>query len=68
MMTETELAADLLRGVKSIAEFINEDVRATNYKLTTGQLPGGKDGREWVASKQVLRQHYAKITTAGKAA
>ncbi|MGF6309955.1 hypothetical protein ABIB82_007307 [Bradyrhizobium sp. i1.8.4] len=62
-----EIADDILRGVKTIADFINEDARATNHKLATGALPGGKEGNQWVASKRVLREHYAKIT-AGKAA
>ncbi|UGY15573.1 hypothetical protein HAP48_0044865 [Bradyrhizobium septentrionale] len=66
-MGDLDLAGDILRGIKAIAQFINEDERATGYKLTTGQLPGGKDGREWVASKRVIRDHYARLT-GGKAA
>ncbi|WLA78806.1 hypothetical protein [Bradyrhizobium elkanii] len=64
---EDEIAGDLLRGVKRIAQFINEDERATYHKLATGRLPGGKEGAQWVASKRVLREHYEKIT-AGRAA
>jgi hypothetical protein len=61
------IGGDILRGVKSIANFIKEDPRATNHKLATGALPGGKEGNQWIASKAVLRDHYLKIT-AGKAA
>jgi hypothetical protein len=64
---DTEIADDILRGVKKIANFINEDARATNHKLATGALPGGKEGNQWIASKTVLRDHYVKITS-GKAA
>jgi hypothetical protein len=64
---DTEIADDILRGVKSIADYINEDARATNHKLATGALPGGKEGNQWIASKAVLRDHYKNIT-AGKAA
>jgi hypothetical protein len=64
---DTEIADDILRGVKNIADYINEDARATNHKLATGALPGGKEGNQWVASKSVLRDHYMKITS-GKAA
>ena len=64
---DTEIADDILRGVKNIANFINEDARATNHKLATGALPGGKEGNQWVASKAVLRNHYKNIT-AGKVA
>ena len=59
-----EIADDILRGVKTIAEFINDDVRSTNHKLATGKLPAGKEGVQWVASKSVLRAHYAKLTGA----
>jgi len=62
-----EIADDLLRGVKRISAFINEDERATYHKLSTGKLPGGKEGNQWIASKSVLREHYAAITR-GKAA
>ena len=58
---------DILRGVKSIAAFINADERATNHKLATGKLPAGKEGSEWVASKAALIRHYADLTK-GKAA
>jgi hypothetical protein len=64
---DSEIADDILRGVKNIADFINEDVRATNHKLATGALPGGKEGNQWIASKTVLRGHY-KTITAGRAA
>jgi len=63
-----EIGEDLLRGVKNIAQFINDGVRSTNHKLATGKIPAGKEGSEWVASKAVLRQHYAKITGAEYAA
>ena len=59
---DTEIADDILRGVKNIADYINEDARATNHKLATGALPGGKKGNQWIASKAVLRDHYKNIT------
>ena len=62
---QTEIADDILRGVKKIAEFVNDDVRSTFHKLATGKIPAGKEGVQWVASKAVLRQHYAKITGSG---
>lgn len=62
-----DLADDILRGVKNIANFINEDERATYHKLAIGALPGGKEGGQWIASKRVLLDHYARLTR-GKAA
>jgi hypothetical protein len=59
---DTEIADDILRGVKNIADYINEDARATNHKLATGALPGGKEGSQWIASRAVLRAHYKNIT------
>jgi hypothetical protein len=64
----SEIAGDILRGVRQIAQFINEDPRATYYKLATGKLPGGKEGNQWIASKSVLREHYTRITKDKKAA
>jgi len=59
---QDEIGGDLLRGVKQIAHFINDDERSTNHKLATGKLPGGKEGWQWIASKRVLREHYARLT------
>ncbi|MGY3409148.1 hypothetical protein ACVWZV_005261 [Bradyrhizobium sp. GM5.1] len=64
---DIELADDILRGVKRISAFINEDERSTYHKLSSGRLPGGKEGNQWIASKRVLREHYARITS-GRAA
>jgi hypothetical protein len=61
---DIEIGDDLLRGVKQIAQFIHEDERATFYKLSKGALPGGKEGSQWIASKRVLRDHYARLTRA----
>lgn len=66
---DAEIGHDLLRGVKQIADFINEEKRKTNHKLATGKIPAGKEGNQWIASKNVLRDYYAKLTGAsGKAA
>jgi hypothetical protein len=56
------LANDRLRGVGPISTFIGEPPGRTYYLLESGQLPAGKMGRTWLASKAVLRAHYAKIT------
>jgi hypothetical protein len=63
---ESKMGADLLRGVKNIARFINEDERSTYHKLSRGYVPAGKEGSEWIASKSVLREHYARLTGATK--
>ena len=58
---------DALHGVDEIAEFINESKRRTQYLLATRQIPGGHFGRRWVASRSLLREHYAAVTS-GKSA
>ena len=61
---KSEIGSDLLRGVKQIACFINEDERATYHKLATGKIPAGKECAQWVASQSVLQAHYEKNTGA----
>jgi hypothetical protein len=56
------LADDKLRGADAISSFIDEPRGRTYYMLESGLLPAGKIGRTWVASKAVLRAHYARIT------
>jgi hypothetical protein len=56
------LANDLLRGVKPISRFIGETPRKTYNLLEHRRIPAGKQGAIWIASKSVLRSHYAKLT------
>jgi hypothetical protein len=55
-------ADDFLRGVRLIAEFIDEPERRTYYLLESGYLPAGKLGNVWLASKRRLRAHYERLT------
>ena len=66
-MEDVSIADDRLIGVSAIAKFRGEAKRRTSYLLETGQLPAGKEGRIWVASKRRLRLHHEQLT-AGKAA
>ena len=58
------LADDLLRGCVQIAEFLGESERRTFYLLQTGQIPAGKVGTVWIASKTALRSHFWRLTRA----
>ncbi len=60
--TTSSLASDKLRGVGPISSFIGEPPARTYYLLECGQLPAGKLGRTWIASKRTLTEHYRKIT------
>lgn len=59
---EPSLADDIIRGVPAIAAFTGEPLRRCRYMLYQHQLPAGQFGRTWIASKRVLRAHYAKLT------
>jgi hypothetical protein len=56
------LASDLLRGARAISAFTGEDEKKVYRGLALGYIPAGKEGAEWVASKRVLREHYARLT------
>ena len=64
---EPSLAADRLRGITAIAAFIGETRRRTFYLAERGYLPLAKEGRQWIASRQALREHYARLTGCGVA-
>jgi hypothetical protein len=62
-MTENfSLAEDRLVGVKAIAAFRGEPERRTHYLLDKGEIPAGKEGNIYVASKRVLIAHHLKLT------
>ena len=61
-----KIADDLLRGLKAIVDEIGLTLRQTHYGLTEGKIPGGREGGKgsnWVASRQVLREHFRKLTS-----
>jgi hypothetical protein len=62
------IAADKLRGVPAIAEYIGEPVRRTYYLLDRRLLPGGKEGSIWIASRSALSVHYRRLTGANAGA
>jgi hypothetical protein len=57
------LNADLLRGADAISRFTGENIRRVFYLLETRQLPAGKQGNTWLASKSALREHYHRLTS-----
>jgi hypothetical protein len=63
-MNDIDIATDRLRGGVEIAEFLGLPIRRAFYLLETGQIPGGKEGRIWIASKRALQNHYRRMTGA----
>lgn len=59
---EPKVADDLLWGVKQIAKEIGQSERMTYWRLENGQLPAGKNGQVWVASRQTLRKFFQELT------
>jgi hypothetical protein len=59
-----DLAADRIRGIPALAKFIGESERRTSYLVERRYVPVGREGRQIVASKRVLREHYARLTGA----
>jgi hypothetical protein len=59
---DNDIADDVLRGAKEIAEFRKEPLRRTNYLLERGVITAGKEGNRWIASKARLRADHAKLT------
>lgn len=56
-------AEDTLRGVAEIAAFLGESERRVHYLLTRGLLPAGQIGVRWIASRHVLTDHFARLTS-----
>jgi hypothetical protein len=59
---ESKVADDLLWGVKAIAKEIGQPERQVYWRLENGQLPAGKHGQIWVASRQTLRKFFQELT------
>lgn len=49
---------DLAWGAREIARLIGKTPRATFHLLENGQIPATKVGRQWVASRRVLRRLF----------
>jgi hypothetical protein len=54
-------AHDKLSGIRQIAKFINESERRTTYLLENGQIPAGKLGKRWIASRARLRRFFSEL-------
>ena len=61
-MKDEGLSSDRLEGAEAIGHFLGVSERRAFHLLDTKQIPGGKQGGKWIASKAVLREHYAKLT------
>jgi hypothetical protein len=59
---EPKVADDLLWGVEAIAREIGQSARQVYWRLENGQLPAGKNGQTWVASRETLRRFFQGVT------
>jgi hypothetical protein len=53
---------DVLKGAAAIGAFLGTSARQAFYLCERGQIPCGKLGASWIASKTVLREYLNKIT------
>lgn len=56
---------DLIWEAEEIARLIGRTPAQTFYMLRTGQLPGKKIGRRWVAERGALLRFFTTETTTG---
>ena len=52
-----DLKDDVLRGVNAIAAFRGEKPRRTYHLLETKQIPGFKEGGQWITRKSTQIAH-----------
>lgn len=57
-----DIGSDRLRGIKQIAEFLNEDDRRVAYLVERRIIPVGREGTAIVASKARLRRYHRDLT------
>jgi len=62
-----DVEEDVLRGVVTIAAFRGEKPHRTQYLIEQKQIPVGKEGTRYIASKRRLIEHHLK-STSGEAA
>ena len=49
---------DLIWGARAIAAVINKPVKATYHLLEQRAIPARRIGKQWVISRQRLRDHF----------
>jgi hypothetical protein len=52
------IAADVLRGTREISRFIGLSERATFSILQRQLVPCWKEGKYWISSRTLLKNHY----------
>ena len=65
-MPKQQIADDLLRGTKSIAEFLGFKVHQIEHMLKQKQIPAFQIGKTWLARKSQLDAFFQSVLTAGE--
>ena len=60
--TKETLGDDLIYGAKNIGKHTGDSERRAFHLLENGQIPAGKIGGRWVASRRKLREHFERLT------
>ena len=61
------LRADLIWGIKAIAEELGKTQRQAFHLIDTGAIPSAKIGGRIVASRTRLREHFRALLNAARA-
>jgi hypothetical protein len=66
-MQADETKRDLLEGAAEIAEFLGKlglkvTPRRAFHLCERGQIPAGKLGGGWIASRRAIRAHFQRLT------
>jgi hypothetical protein len=59
---DLKISADKLRTAHEIAEYLGEPLERVRYLIRCNLIPYAREGRRIIASRQALREHYAKAT------
>lgn len=66
MVPKQQIADDLLRGTKAIAEFLGFKVHQVQYMVEQKRIPAKQVGKIWFARKSELNDFFQSVLTAGE--
>lgn len=68
-----EQSRDVICGARAITSFLNDEILAVPFSenqifhlAEAGQIPCGRLGGKLIASKQKLREHFARLVSGGE--
>jgi hypothetical protein len=62
ILDNLQISADRLDGGQEIADFLGVPLERARYLIRCGLIPFAREGRNIIASRRALREHYARMT------